>query len=188
LISEHKIGFMAWDKLYESSFIKTNKFKFPPIYHEDIIFAIKCVYYANKVVEIPDQLYNYYQRKVSISKTKVTEKHLDSYFTVIDNVNDFIEEVDLYAQSPPTVYKLQYSITNWLLDNLLRYYSTDDNSIDKNSKLLDVLYYHYGKTNHFMYCLIQLLLENIIHQKNILNKTNLKLMEKLLFSFKRLKI
>ncbi|MUG73948.1 glycosyltransferase family 2 protein [Paenibacillus validus] len=174
LISEHKIGFMAWDKLYETDLIKKNSFYFPPILHEDINFAIQCVYYASKIVVIPDHLYNYFQRQESISNTNINPKHLGSYFTVINNANKFFEEINLYEKSPHSVQKLQKSLSNWLLEKLLRFYSSEGNNEDKNKQLMDAMYVHFGSSSFFVQSMLSLLLENIIYQNSLGSRSGIK--------------
>lgn len=180
LMSEHKIGFMAWDKLYDAEFIKSKNLKFPKILHEDINFAIQCAYYANKIVVIPNELYNYYQRDNSISNTTITSKHLDSYFEVINNLSTFAKEVDLYSQNPEIIEKLFNSITNWLLDNLLKFYSGEGNSIEKKQNVIKSLS-KYSNNEFFVNSMLNFLLNNIIYEKSKLNKKNVKNTLKTLF-------
>lgn len=52
--------FYAWNKIYRKELIIENDIKFPEgrIY-EDVIFAMKAIYYANKVVSVPETKYHY---------------------------------------------------------------------------------------------------------------------------------
>lgn len=68
-----KFFFYAWNKIYKTDFIKTNDIKFAQgqIY-EDVIFAIKALYYSNRVVSVPEIKYHYIERKNSSVKQKDT--------------------------------------------------------------------------------------------------------------------
>lgn len=65
--------FYAWNKIYKTEFLRKNNIKFAQgqIY-EDVIFAIKALFYSDSVISVPNTNYNYIQHNNS------TVKHKDS--------------------------------------------------------------------------------------------------------------
>ncbi|DAA80899.1 MAG TPA: hypothetical protein DCS44_03575 [Cyanobacteria bacterium UBA10660] len=63
--------FYAWNKIYHSGFIKENNIKFSEgqIY-EDVMFAIKALYYSNKIISVYGTKYHYIEHKNSLTKYK----------------------------------------------------------------------------------------------------------------------
>jgi glycosyltransferase involved in cell wall biosynthesis len=65
----------CWRYLYKLSFLKEHKlyFKTGIISGEDRIFSLQTIFYANKIVSVPDAVYIYKNRKESITTTKKKE-------------------------------------------------------------------------------------------------------------------
>lgn len=63
--------FYAWNKIYHSGFIKENNIKFSEgqIY-EDVMFAIKALYYSNKIISVYSTKYHYIEHENSLTKYK----------------------------------------------------------------------------------------------------------------------
>ena len=63
--------FYAWNKIYHSGFIKENNIKFSEgqIY-EDVMFAIKALYYSNKIISVYGTKYHYNEHENSLTKYK----------------------------------------------------------------------------------------------------------------------
>lgn len=63
--------FYAWNKIYQSGFIKENNIKFSEgqIY-EDVMFAIKALYYSNKIISVYGTKYHYIEHENSLTKYK----------------------------------------------------------------------------------------------------------------------
>lgn len=63
--------FYAWNKIYHSGFIKENNIKFSEgqIY-EDVMFAIKALYYSNKIISVYGTKYHYIEHEDSLTKYK----------------------------------------------------------------------------------------------------------------------
>ena len=63
--------FYAWNKIYHSRFIKENNIKFSEgqIY-EDVMFAIKALYYSNKIISVYGTKYHYIEHENSLTKSK----------------------------------------------------------------------------------------------------------------------
>lgn len=63
--------FYAWNKIYHSGFIKENNIKFSEgqIY-EDVMFAIRALYYSNKIISVSKTKYHYVEHENSLTKYK----------------------------------------------------------------------------------------------------------------------
>lgn len=63
--------FYAWNKIYKSSLIKNNNIEFSEgqIY-EDVMFAIKALYYSNKIISVYGTKYHYIEHENSLTKYK----------------------------------------------------------------------------------------------------------------------
>lgn len=63
--------FYAWNKIYHSGFIKENNIKFSEgqIY-EVVMFAIKALYYSNKIISVYGTKYHYIEHENSLTKYK----------------------------------------------------------------------------------------------------------------------
>lgn len=63
--------FYAWNKIYHSGVIKENNIKFSEgqIY-EDVMFAIKALYYSNKIISVYGTKYHYIEHENSLTKYK----------------------------------------------------------------------------------------------------------------------
>lgn len=63
--------FNCWNKLCKASVIKNNNIRFPEgMILEDVLFAIKILFYANKVVTVPNIKYHYVQNPNSTINSK----------------------------------------------------------------------------------------------------------------------
>ena len=63
--------FYAWNKIYKSSLIKKNNIEFSEgqIY-EDVMFAIRALYYSNKIISVSKTKYHYVEHENSLTKYK----------------------------------------------------------------------------------------------------------------------
>lgn len=119
--------FNAWNKIYRSSLIKDNNILFAEgrIY-EDVIFAIKALYYANKVVTVPNTEYHYVGHSNSTVKSKDTngqkkKDHITAYVELIDFAKEHnielperLNYVESFWHGPLKVYKGTYKIKKML--------------------------------------------------------------------------
>lgn len=63
--------FYAWNKIYKSSLIKENNIEFgEEQMYEDVMFAIKVLYYSNKIISVCDTKYHYIEHENSLTKFK----------------------------------------------------------------------------------------------------------------------
>lgn len=75
--------------IYRRAFLLDNKLDFyPRIYHEDVDFKPRAVYYASKVASYNEVVYNYLQRDNSISSKKGI-KHAKDLITISDRTYNF---------------------------------------------------------------------------------------------------
>lgn len=65
----------CWRYIFKTSFLKKNKLYFEAgrISAEDRMFSLQAVYYANRIVLVPDAVYYYKNRKNSVTVSKSTE-------------------------------------------------------------------------------------------------------------------
>lgn len=159
LLSENKIGFMAWDKLYRTKLLSDFNIRFLPILHEDITFAIENIYHSSKTVVIPDIFYNYFQRESSLSNIKkVDERYFKSYFEVVKQVSKFVDEKNIYKESPDTARLIERGILIWLLNRITAYYSYGMEK-GETDLLFSVLYETFGSNGYFIYSMFEFILE-----------------------------
>lgn len=77
--------FYVLNKLYKTSFIKTNNILFNEgCYFEDVMFSAKAIYYANKIVYCPETEYHYIENPQSTINSKDNqeikkEDHIKAY-------------------------------------------------------------------------------------------------------------
>lgn len=81
-VSEEKILYYAWGKLYKSTLIVHNMYPVG-LTHEDILGTFRAIKGVQKVAEIDCAYYYYYQSKNSITHTRFSERNFD-YFPVFD--------------------------------------------------------------------------------------------------------
>lgn len=87
-----QIGGFAWNKCFKSKYIEENKLSFEcDIYIEDFYPIFKQIYTCNKIAFINERLYNYRQRKTSLTNKK-NMKLLKDFIYSVNNVLDYIED------------------------------------------------------------------------------------------------
>ncbi len=89
--------------MFKRSLIVDNNIRFIPKIRmfEDILFAIECTYYSNKLVAIPDILYNYDQRDdgAVLSRSRCMEKIFQDKYLLIEQrerIRAMVCEIDLF--------------------------------------------------------------------------------------------
>ncbi len=85
------LGGCVWNKLFKTDFLRETKLKFEErdkIYAEDAFFYFKLLKYIKKISIIDQPLYNYYQRKTSVSNSYKTN--------LIERCINFISELEKY--------------------------------------------------------------------------------------------
>lgn len=90
-LCDYKIGSIAWNKLYRSEFLKKNTIEFVEGYwHEDVVFAMKVAFFAEKIVSIDEIFVNYYQGPVSITRSRPGLLHMKSYIRLWRDIEKFV--------------------------------------------------------------------------------------------------
>lgn len=98
IISDKDIKSFAWDKLYKTYLFTQNNIEYPKsMYFEDMATTFKLFYYAEKVSVIDKCLYNYYQRKGSISK-ELSVKRICDYMSVTDIMKNFLKYKGIFLE------------------------------------------------------------------------------------------
>lgn len=108
---------VVWNKLYKKEIIVKNEIKFPNYsFCEDVEFLYKTFLYVNKVSKIEDDLYNYYQRKDSVTK-KIKEESIEQLYQVLKNIENYIKNNFNSKLAIFYLYKIQfiYSVSLTLL-------------------------------------------------------------------------
>lgn len=151
-----KISVTAWNKLYRKSLLEDNQISFPPIYHEDMTFAMEAIYHSKLFISVSDELYSYFQSPNSITRASIGRKHLESYFEIFKLHNKFISKNKLKAQGD-IVKKIIRFQTNWTLYNMKKFYNQTDRP-DRDTILHEVLANQFGENSY----LLKELLDNLI--------------------------
>ena len=113
----HKIFWVNWNKLYKTSFMKNNNFKFPVgAFHEDLFIQYVTFAKAQKIFYTEGSTYHYRDREDSFSKTQ--------YDTGVNCVRTF-----------GLIY--DYVKENNLLDKNMKIYSTHSWFCIKNEQIYD---------------------------------------------------
>lgn len=86
----------VWNKLYRRALFTENKVKFPTgVHFEDVIIMPQLFYYAKKVAVIRGNLYNYVQRKGSITGT-LSAKSINDYVAAFGKIREFLQKQGVF--------------------------------------------------------------------------------------------
>jgi len=177
-----RINMVACNKLYRKDFINRYKLSFPPIYHEDMVFAMEAIYYCNSFVSISEELYNYFHRSQSINRGTLSPKHIDSYIENFKLIDAFSEKNNLRLQQG-IMEKLFHYQVNWTMNKLNLFYSQTADFFERDKVLHEVLTAHLGRHSY----LIKALIDDCVltNQKNltILKFLKIQLKEKKIIFF-----
>ncbi|RXJ66612.1 hypothetical protein CRV08_12340 [Halarcobacter ebronensis] len=95
-ILSSKLFSVAWNKLYKRSLFLDNKIYYPNnIYHEDIATTFKLYFFSKKIIYIKESLYNWVQRKASLSNN-ISQKHIDDIFLSFQLTKDFLIKFNIF--------------------------------------------------------------------------------------------
>ena len=86
-----QITYSVWKFLYESEKVKKIKF-IEGRYYEDVLFSTEVLLCTERIAYINEALYYYTIRNTSITKTNVTDKHIEDLLIVLDLQNELIEK------------------------------------------------------------------------------------------------
>jgi glycosyltransferase involved in cell wall biosynthesis len=148
-------------RLFRKSFIDQYSLRFYEYYFEDNLFMYEALYLCNKYVDIPDVLYSYLKRNVSITKMPINEKHVYSWIMLFSSIEQIILKYDISSQINIIEFKdkiyghLKKLITEMLFRNLKQ---------SRNEELSALLYKYkqkYGEKNYFVCTFIEMFLDQI---------------------------
>lgn len=78
--------------LYSSKMLQDNDLRFMEgVYHEDMDFKIRAVYYAKRMMEVDNSFYNYLMRESSISHEK-SLRRCEDYFRVSHSLSNWAKD------------------------------------------------------------------------------------------------
>ncbi len=107
-----KIGWEAWSRIYRKSKIDKYNLHFADnkkIFAEDLYFCLCYCAHAQKVVSIPDCLYNYAVRSTSIMNTQQAKLNIGRMNDLCKEVSDYLgrwEDCTLLTENFPAVHFL----------------------------------------------------------------------------------
>lgn len=98
LLHDITIRSYVWNKMYRYKLFSENNITFPLGKHfEDVRTMPRLFYFSDKIAVIKDELYNYVQRKDSITGT-MTPKKVFQYIGEYGGIREFLDEVNAFAQ------------------------------------------------------------------------------------------
>jgi glycosyltransferase involved in cell wall biosynthesis len=162
MLAEHQIASMVWNKLYRKDFLEKYQLRFPLIYLEDINFSMEVVYYCNKLVSIPDVLYNYYQNPASVSRKKISAEHIYSYIEVFKLFRKFVKKANSCNINigAVTEQKLYESLKTTIMNLLFPFFEQTNFDFNKIAHILDLTFEEqYGEGFLFVKCVMDFLLD-----------------------------
>ncbi len=109
--------FYVMNKLFRSSLLKSNNILFPENrQYEDVWFSTVSIFYARRIVSVPDTLYHYIQRPGSTVNSTMTEKKRSDYVSAYSEIQSFAKEHRF-----PLPEKVNYYESHWINFFIKRY-------------------------------------------------------------------
>jgi hypothetical protein len=102
---------------------------------EDIIFSLKAIYYANKVSECKDYLYNYYIREGSLMAFTNSKRRIENYLKSIDLVKHFLVKKNIFRKYEKEF--LYFKFYNYLAIYGVMYYSKEELEKEHYKKIIE---------------------------------------------------
>lgn len=98
LLRDVTVRSYLWNKMFRRELFEKNGIKFPRgLYYEDMRTMPRMFYHADKIAVIKDELYNYVQRKGSITGT-MTPKRIFQYISGYGGIRGFLDEVNEFSR------------------------------------------------------------------------------------------
>lgn len=98
LLRDITVRSYIWNKMFRRELFSENNITFPVGQHfEDVRTMPRLFYHADKIAVIKDELYNYVQRKGSITGT-MTPKKVFQYIGAYGGIREFLDEVNEFAR------------------------------------------------------------------------------------------
>ncbi len=102
LISDNRLQYYVWNKLFKRSFLLKNDIKFSNICFEDVEFSVKSFYFANKVAVSKKALY-YYVKHSNSMIAYLDMLKVEDYLKVLASIRVFLENQNNFQS-----YKLRF--------------------------------------------------------------------------------
>ncbi len=81
-----------YNKIYKRDFIEKNQIRFKEnIFYEDGPFTVQAVYYANKMITVPEIFYYYLKNPTSTVNSKQTKKHINDALNAKAEILKFVK-------------------------------------------------------------------------------------------------
>lgn len=98
LLRDVTVRSYIWNKMFKRGLFEKNDIRFPlGLHFEDVRTMPRLFYHANKIAVIKDELYNYVQRKGSITGT-MTPKKVFQYIGAYGGIRAFLDDVNEFAR------------------------------------------------------------------------------------------
>lgn len=170
---EGKSAAMAcWNKLYKKELLERNNIQFPPIYFEDLVFAVKAICACERFISIPDELCNYYQSAVSTTRGCITEKHIDSLIKMTKLMEQFIRSINANrVVIPKLMVDKLFETISFETNYYMKKFYLHNSRIERDKILNSVFFEHMGDGYIFAKTMIGTLVEE--NEKLIDERRNL---------------
>ena len=81
-----------YNKIYKRDFIEKNQIRFKEnVFYEDGPFTVQAVYYANKIITVPEVFYYYLKNPTSTVNSKQTKKHINDALNAKAEILKFVK-------------------------------------------------------------------------------------------------
>ena len=119
----------VWDKIYRKSLLDNNNLEFEKgVYYEDGRFLVQAIYYANKIVSVPNIYYYYFINPKSIVKSQRTQKKIDDKIMCRIFILNFLADKKIKLKKGEfltVIYKIRlFGLTLFVIkeDNFVKVY------------------------------------------------------------------
>ena len=149
MLDEKLFNCVCWAKLYKKELFRNIKFNSKIRIAEDMDVLYRVFYKSNKIIQIPERLYNWTSRGDSVTKGNDMSKWQDE-IDVCENIIKFCEEncneIEDYAVKRYIRINLTLAVKNlkekgsnenfeYLRNNLIKYNVRSNKVIDKKMKI-----------------------------------------------------
>ena len=124
---EEKISPVAWNKIYQTTFIKNHCLQFEEgLLHEDELWSLQVYLNAENVVIVPEFTYKYYKDNLGSITANKNEKNYNSHLFIMKKITE-------YAADKPKLKKVPRKLLVRLFEK--QYYFLKSDAVIKNKKL-----------------------------------------------------
>jgi hypothetical protein len=123
VLSQYRIGWEAWSRMYRRDIIEDNNLRFEPnkeVFAEDQCFNLYYTLCSNNIICLEDRLYNYLVRSTSIMG-KRTEYKINEMICIVNKVRELAIRKNLTKITD----KFNYISTALIVDTIFRFEKKD---------------------------------------------------------------